>query len=138
MKTTTKQFKTKVQNHIIDRLGYPWDDDNDRENENATIKERLQNVIENFNNYYNDYERRRIPNRQNAFIDFLLGLPGCLSVEYFQASFFTSDSQIVRISSHRAKTLVALGVVNTPDKMLLNSEVMTLTPRFFISIMSQF
>ncbi len=82
MKTTTKQFKTKVQNHIIDCLGYPWDDDNDRENENATIKERLQNVIENFNNYYNDYERRRIPNRQNAFINFLLGLPGCLSVEY--------------------------------------------------------
>lgn len=82
MKTTTKQFKTKVQNHIIDRLGYPWDDDNDRENENATIKERLQNVIDNFNNYYNDYERRRTPNQQNAFIDFLLGLPGCLSVEY--------------------------------------------------------
>ena len=82
MKTTTKIFKTKVQNHIIKRLGYPWDDENDRENENATIKERLQNVIDNFNSYYNDYERRRTPNQQTAFIDFLLGLPECLSIEY--------------------------------------------------------
>lgn len=82
MKTTTNIFKSRVQAHIIDRLGNPWDEDTQSEKENATTAEKLKNVVDQFLSWWNPYEQRRIPNRQAAFIDFLLGLPGCLSIEY--------------------------------------------------------
>lgn len=82
MRTTTNYFKTKVQNHIIDRLGDTWDEVNQRENENATTAERLQNVVNEFNRWYCPYEQRRTPNICDAFRDFLQGLPGCLHTEF--------------------------------------------------------
>lgn len=82
MRTTTNIFKTKVQNHIIDRLGDTWDEVNQRENENATTAERLQNVVDTFYSWYNPYEQRRTPNRCEAFKSFLQGQPGCLNAEF--------------------------------------------------------
>lgn len=43
MKTTTNIFKSRVQAHIITRLGNPWNEDTQSENENATTAERLEN-----------------------------------------------------------------------------------------------
>jgi hypothetical protein len=82
MRTTTNYFKTKVQNHIIDRLGNTWDEVTETENENATTAERLQNVVNEFYRWYCPYEKRRNPNRGEAFKDFLQGLPGCLNAEF--------------------------------------------------------
>lgn len=52
MKTTTNIFKSRVQAHIINRLGNPWDENTQSENENATTAERLENVVAEFNRYY--------------------------------------------------------------------------------------
>lgn len=82
MRTTTKEFKNKVQQHIIDRLGNPWDYENDHENENATTAEKLQNVVKEFKNWYCPFEQRRTPNRCEAFKSFLQGLPSCLNAEF--------------------------------------------------------
>lgn len=82
MKTTTKEFKTKVQNHIIARLGNPYDNEANIEIENATTAEKLENVVQEFKSWYCPYERRRNPNKAKAFRDFLQGLPSCLNVEY--------------------------------------------------------
>jgi hypothetical protein len=75
-------FRKKVQAHIIDNLGYPWDEENQCENRNATIAERLQNVVDEFDRWYDSYERRRNPFKGNAFFDFLHSLPNCLSTVY--------------------------------------------------------
>ena len=82
MKTTTNIFKSRVQAHIIARLGNPWSEDTQSENENATTAERLENVVAEFNRYYCPYEQRRHPNRGEAFRDFLQGLPSCLNAEF--------------------------------------------------------
>lgn len=82
MRTTTKEFKNKVQQHIIDRLGLPWDEERNQENENATTAEKLQNVINEFNRWYCPFEQRRIPNKCEAFKSFLQGLPSCLNTEF--------------------------------------------------------
>ena len=82
MRTTTNAFKNKVQQHIIDRLSATWDEVNQRENDDATTAERLQNVVDEFKNWYCPYEQRRTPNRCDAFRDFLQGLPGCLNAEF--------------------------------------------------------
>lgn len=82
MRTTTKEFKNKVQQHIIDRLGNPWDYENDHENENATTPEKLQNVVEQFKSWYCPFEQRRTPNKYEAFKSFLQGLPNCLNAEF--------------------------------------------------------
>lgn len=82
MRTTSKEFKTKVQNHILARLGNPWDEESETENENATTTEKLENVVKEFNAWYCPYERRRNPNKSAAFREFLQGLPSCLIVEF--------------------------------------------------------
>lgn len=82
MKTTTKQFKQKVQQYITDRLGNTWDETTQSENENATTAEKLQNVVAEFNRWYCPYEHRRNPNRGEAFADFLQGLPSCINTEF--------------------------------------------------------
>lgn len=82
MKTTTREFKNEVQQHIIDRLGNPWDYENDHENENATTAEKLQNVVEQFKKWYCPFEQRRTPNKYEAFKSFLQGLPSCLNAEF--------------------------------------------------------
>ena len=82
MKTTSKEFYTQVHAHIIDRLGNPWNEATQSENENATTAEKLQNVVNEFNSWYCPYERRLTPNHQAAFWKFLMGLPSCLAVEF--------------------------------------------------------
>ena len=82
MRTTTNAFKNKVQQHIIDRLGATWDEFNQRENDDATTAERLQNVVDEFKSWWCPYEQRRNPNRGEAFKEFLQCLPGCLNAEF--------------------------------------------------------
>jgi hypothetical protein len=74
MKTTKKEFYEKVQKHIAERL-------NDEETTDRT--EQLRQVVEEFNDWWCPYEKRRNPNRQNAFIDWLHGLPSCLSIDFY-------------------------------------------------------
>ena len=71
MRTTTKEFKNKVQVHIVEHM-----------EEKDNLKDELQNVIDGFKNYYQGYEKKRTPNIQEAFIDWLNGLPSELTIEF--------------------------------------------------------
>lgn len=73
MKTTKKEFKEQVQQHILECLST---------DETTNQKEQLERVIKEFMNWYSPYEKKRTPNRQQAFSEFLMCLPSCLSVEY--------------------------------------------------------
>ena len=73
MRTTGTQFITLVRTHIIDRL---------EEEETTELKEQLQIVMNDFNNWYCPCEKKRTPNIQMAFKHWLLGLPSSLSFEY--------------------------------------------------------
>ncbi|QOV08465.1 hypothetical protein Kirov_266 [Bacillus phage Kirov] len=73
MRTTNKNFVQQVQNHIIDRLNDEY---------HSTVKEQLQNVVNEFNNYDSAYERRKFPNKQDNLINFFSGLPTCIHMEY--------------------------------------------------------
>jgi hypothetical protein len=74
MRTTKKEFKVQIQDHIINSvLSDEYGD---------TIKEQLQAVIDNFKDYYGKYEQKRKPNIQEAFIDWSLGLPSSFNIEY--------------------------------------------------------
>jgi methionyl-tRNA synthetase len=74
MRTTKKEFKVQIQDHIINSvLSDEYGD---------TIKEQLQAVIDNFKDYYGAYEQKRKPNIQEAFIDWALGLPSAFNIEY--------------------------------------------------------
>ena len=49
----------------------------------GTLPERLQQVCEAFNGEYNYHDnKRRYPNLQDRFAQWLMGLPSALSVEY--------------------------------------------------------
>lgn len=74
MKTTRKEFYLKVQNHIAERLS--TDETTDR-------TEQLRQVVEEFCDWWSPYEKRRTPNKQAAFIDFLRGLPSSLYVDFW-------------------------------------------------------
>lgn len=82
MRSTTRQFCERVQAHILERLGNPWNECMECEIENATDRQKLENAIDAFIDYYNPYERRACPVIQKAFSSFLMGLPSCLQVEY--------------------------------------------------------
>lgn len=71
--TTRTSFKIVVQEHIIDRLST---------DHTTVLKEQLQNVVDEFKNWYTPYEQKRTPNRQAAFIDWLWGLPSSINQEY--------------------------------------------------------
>jgi hypothetical protein len=74
MRTTKKEFKVQIQDHIINSvLSDEYGD---------TIKEQLQAVIDGFKNWYSVYEQKRKPNIQEAFIDWALGLPSEFNIEY--------------------------------------------------------
>ena len=75
LKSNSKIFKIKVQGYIIERL----DSDSDYAQE---LKDQLQNTVNEFKSWYNDYEKRRNPNKYKAFGDFLSGLPSCLNIEF--------------------------------------------------------
>jgi hypothetical protein len=73
MRTTKKEFKAVIQEHILNSVldeGYD------------TLKDQLQAVIEEFKNCYGPYEQKRKPNLQEAFIDWSLGLPTVFNIEY--------------------------------------------------------
>jgi hypothetical protein len=73
MNTNSKCFKEQVQTHLIERLSTDY---------TTNLKEQLQNVVNEFTNWYGPYEQKQRPNRQDAFIDWLWGLPSCLNAEY--------------------------------------------------------
>jgi hypothetical protein len=74
MRTTRKEFYEKVQNHIAERLS--TDETTDR-------AEQLRQAVEEFEAWWNPYEKHRTPHRQTAFMSFLNCLPSCLSTEFY-------------------------------------------------------
>jgi hypothetical protein len=73
MRTTKKEFKNQIQEHIIKCLST---------DQYTELHFQLNEVVEAFKNWYSPYEQKRFPNRQEAFQDWLMGLPSELSVEY--------------------------------------------------------
>lgn len=73
MRTTKKEFKTKVQEHILEGLSTDMSED---------TKEQLQNVVSEFKGWYSPYAQKHTPNRQEAFTEFLTGLPSGLNTEF--------------------------------------------------------
>jgi hypothetical protein len=73
MKTTNKAIKDQIQKHIIEGLS---------EDTYQSTKMQLQQVKEEFYNWYSPYEQKRTPNKQEAFKEFMNGLPSCLNMEY--------------------------------------------------------
>lgn len=65
-RSTGKEVKEKIREHIMDNLSNDFGE---------TTTEQLQAVVDGFINWYGGYERRRVPNVQQAFIDWLRGLP---------------------------------------------------------------
>lgn len=73
MKTTKKEFAEQVREHIVNRLS---------EDKYTELPLQLNAVVEGFKNWYVPYEQKRTPNRQAAFIGWLMRLPSELSVEF--------------------------------------------------------
>lgn len=76
MKTTKKEFKIQIQKHILE--GLPLEGFN----------EALTNVVTDFHNWYDDYEQRLNPNRQDAFTQYLLCLPSTINLEFSDYGIF--------------------------------------------------
>lgn len=74
MRTTHNCFKNQIHGHILNSVL--------SEDHGSTPKEQLSAVVEGFHNWYGPYEQKRIPNRQDAFIDWSWGLPSEWNVEY--------------------------------------------------------
>jgi hypothetical protein len=85
MRTTNKLFKDQVQNHIKNGLldeqglksGYGIET-----NEDNLLKNQLSIVSKEFNSWYGRHEQKMHPNRQEAFTNWLDGLPSCMSTEF--------------------------------------------------------
>lgn len=76
MKTTKKEVKTALRKHILDNI-----EAEDRTLE--TTKEKLEYVVECFNaEYVYPGCMKRYGTYQDLFISYLMGLPGCLTVEF--------------------------------------------------------
>lgn len=73
MRTTTKEFKAKVQMHIIENLST---------DETTDFHTQLQDVVDNFHSWYGAYEQKRTPNHYDAFKEWLLCLPSSIFAEY--------------------------------------------------------
>lgn len=73
MRTTNKEFKIQVQEHILEILSA---------DETVFINEQLKNVVDGFLNWYSPYERKMTPNIQEAFKQWLKGLPSELNIEF--------------------------------------------------------
>lgn len=73
-RSTHNTVASQIQAHVIECLST---------DESTDLQEQLQDVADAFNNWYGDFEKKRMPNRQNAFIDWLHGLPSELSVEMY-------------------------------------------------------
>lgn len=68
--TNSNVFRNQVQRHVLNSIEEP-----------AT----LQDVLEDFNNWYSRHEQRQHPNRQEAFQNWLMCLPTSMSVYYQDA-----------------------------------------------------
>lgn len=73
LKLNDNRVSAAVKSYIVSCLDTDYTED---------LKDRLKAVIEEFSSWYGPYEKRRIPNRQAAFTDWLMGLPSCLSADY--------------------------------------------------------
>jgi hypothetical protein len=73
MRTTNKAFKVQVQEHILNILSEDYFE---------TTPERLQHVVDSFNDWYSPYEQKIQPNRYKAYADWFMGLPSVISVEF--------------------------------------------------------
>jgi hypothetical protein len=73
MRTTSKAFKEQVQEYILNGLSEDYGTD---------TQAQLQGVINDFHSFYSPYEQKRTPNHQEAFKEFLNGLPSSLHTEY--------------------------------------------------------
>ena len=73
MRTNNKEFKSQIQEYILNGLS---------EDYGTTTKEQLQGIISDFHSFYSPYEQKRTPNRAEAFKDFLNGLPSSLHTEW--------------------------------------------------------
>lgn len=69
--STHKLVTDQIQGYILDNLS----DDNSEH-----VMDKLEDVVEDFINWYGEYERRRTPNVQAAFKEWLQGLPSALYV----------------------------------------------------------
>jgi len=88
-RTTSKEVKQKIQSYIIDCIstdGFPVPDN--------SLKSGLQLVCEEFNSAacYR-HNLLRLKTYQEVFIDWLQGLPSCLSVEYY-------DNEIIKLMEY--------------------------------------
>lgn len=82
MRTTTKEFKTKVQTHTIERLQSIEEIEGIDTTNKTELQIQLLNVINGFNNWDNPTDRKRTPNLQKRFIEYFLCLPSDFSIEY--------------------------------------------------------
>lgn len=73
MRTTKKEFKEQIREHILACLS---------DDVKTDVKEQLQNVVCEFHSWYGPYEQKRTPNKHEAFKGFLLGLPSCFNAEF--------------------------------------------------------
>jgi hypothetical protein len=73
MRTTNKIFKDQIQEHILNGLS---------EDISSEQRDQLKAVVDSFHNWYSPYEQKRTPNRQEAFKEFLNGLPSELHLEW--------------------------------------------------------
>ena len=67
MRTNNKKVRDLIRKHLIENI-------TDYGN---TINEAVENIEEEFNGWYCEFERQRTPNRQEAFISWAWGLPTC-------------------------------------------------------------
>jgi len=70
VRTTNKDFRKQVQQHILEHLN---------DEETTDTKKQLENVVSEFANYSKGLKFHNI---QDAFTSFLQCLPSCLSVEF--------------------------------------------------------
>lgn len=73
LRSNSKEVTERIRKHIVERLNTDYTQD---------IKEQLTAVFDEFQSWYGPYEKRRTPNIQDAFAEFLKCLPSCLSTEY--------------------------------------------------------
>jgi hypothetical protein len=73
MRTNNKEFKKQIQEYILNGLS---------EDNGTDTKDQLQAVVNDFHSWYSPYEQKRTPNRQEAFKEFMNGLPSSLHTEW--------------------------------------------------------
>jgi hypothetical protein len=87
---TTKKYRTnsnhvrhQIRQHIIDSVDVT-----------ATIEEASKIILDSFNSWDNEYERRRLPNNQDRFSHWLWGLPFDFEYTYCGIADFLNDRGI--------------------------------------------